>query len=112
MAMMLGSARLRGIACEDDSSSDRGQPENANPQDAGGSQVCAKHELPAPNFCLDHRFVRLNYARYRPRALLKSYNSNGVFPTNGISGRCSGVTPCIPTLFFALLQPNEAERSG
>src|SRR5438552_17184257 len=112
MAMMLGSARLRGIAGEDDSSGDRGQAEHANPQDTGGSQVCAKHELPRPNFCLDHRFVRLNYARYRPRALLKTQNSNGVFPDECISGRCSGVTPCIPTLFFALLQPGEAERSG
>jgi hypothetical protein len=36
--------------------------------------------FPVPNFCLDHRFVRLNYARFRRRALLKSYNSKRRLP--------------------------------
>ena len=35
----------------------------ANPQHARGSQGCAKHELPRPIFCLDHRFVRRNCAQ-------------------------------------------------
>src|ERR1035437_9350352 len=61
------TARIGGVGCENDRSGDRDQPENANPQDARGSQGCAKHELPRPNFCLDHRFVRPNYAQRRRR---------------------------------------------
>ena len=49
--------------CEEDRCGDRDQPENANPQNTRGAQGCAKHELPRPNFCLDHRFVRPNYAQ-------------------------------------------------
>ena len=56
-------ARLGGVGCESDRGGDRDQPENANPQNTRGSQGCAKHELPRPNFCLDHRFVRPNYAQ-------------------------------------------------
>ena len=59
------ATRLGSVACEDDGSGECDQPENASSQNARGSQGCTKHELPRPNFCLDHRFVRPNYARRR-----------------------------------------------
>jgi hypothetical protein len=57
------TSRFGVVACEEDRCGDRDQPENANPQNTRGAQGCAKHELPRPNFCLDHRFVRPNYAQ-------------------------------------------------
>src|SRR5579872_1516093 len=42
---------------------DRDKPKEANPQSAQSNQVCPNHELSRPIFCLDHRFVRPNYAR-------------------------------------------------
>jgi len=38
---------------------------NASPQNTRGRHGCAKHKLPRPNFCLDHRFGRPNYAQRR-----------------------------------------------
>ncbi len=58
------AARLGAVGGESDRGGDRDQPENANPQHARGSQGCTKHELPRPNFCLDHRFVRRNCAAH------------------------------------------------
>jgi hypothetical protein len=63
MRVVTVTARFGAIACENDRCGDRDQPENANSQNTRGSQGCAKHELPRPDFCLDHRFVRLNYAQ-------------------------------------------------
>src|SRR5947207_5312645 len=101
-----GTARIGGIGCEDDRSGDREQRENANSQNMRGSQGCAKHELPRPNFCLDHRFVRPNYAhppavltmsdppadisaktagrRAIPAKRLQATNFSTVFPTGAV----------------------------
>jgi hypothetical protein len=61
--LTMPTARISGIGCENDRGGDREQRENASSQNTRGSQGCAKHELPRPNFCLDHRFVRPNYAQ-------------------------------------------------
>src|ERR1700676_4745846 len=58
------AARMSAVACENDRGGDRDQPEDAHSQAARGSQGCTKHKLPRPNFCLDHRFVRPNYAQW------------------------------------------------
>jgi len=60
---MPGSARFGVVVREEDRRANRDQAEDANAQNTRGSQGCAKHELPRPNFCLDHRFVRPNYAQ-------------------------------------------------
>ena len=53
-----------GILCgEDDGGRDCDQSEGKRPQRARGSQGGAKHKLPRPIFCLDHRFVRQNCAQ-------------------------------------------------
>jgi hypothetical protein len=62
MTVMPGMARVCGIVGKGDRCGGRNEPEDAYPQ-TRGSQGCAKHELPRPNFYLDHRFVRPNYAR-------------------------------------------------
>jgi hypothetical protein len=46
-----GVARICGVVCENDRSGGRNHPDNASPQNPRGSQGCAKHELPRPNFC-------------------------------------------------------------
>jgi hypothetical protein len=56
------TASLGGVGGESDRGGNRDEPEEAYPPNTRGSQGCAKHELPRPNFCLDHRFVRPNYA--------------------------------------------------
>jgi hypothetical protein len=61
--MMPGAACFGGAARENNRGGDGDQAENANPQNMQGSQGCAKHKLPRPNFRLGHRFVRPNYAR-------------------------------------------------
>jgi hypothetical protein len=59
------AAGIGGVGGENDRSGNGGQAEYANPQNTRGSQGCAKHKLPRPNFSLDHRFVRPNYAQRR-----------------------------------------------
>jgi hypothetical protein len=39
-------ARFSGAGCENGGSGEGDQPQNGNPQNAGGSQGCAKHKLP------------------------------------------------------------------
>ena len=55
--------RFGGIGGEGDCGGDRDKPERANPPTTRGNQAGPKHELSRPIFCLDHRFVRPNYAR-------------------------------------------------
>jgi hypothetical protein len=57
------TARLGDIGGESDGGSNRDETERADSQTARGNQVASKHELSRPIFCLDHRFVRPNYAR-------------------------------------------------
>ena len=67
MAMPVVAARLGTVRGENDRRGNRDQPEYVCSLYPRGSQDCAKHELPRPSFCRDHRFVRPNYAR-RPVA--------------------------------------------
>jgi hypothetical protein len=57
------TARLSDIGGESDCGCDRDKPERASPQTARGNQAGSKHELSRPIFCLDHWFVRPNYAQ-------------------------------------------------
>jgi len=50
VAMLVVTARLGAIGCEGDRCCDRKQPESANPHQARGSPVFAKHEIPVPSF--------------------------------------------------------------
>jgi hypothetical protein len=62
VAMPAGAARLSTVGCEDDHRGDRKQSEYANPHQARGSPIFAKHEIPVPSFRLDHPSVGRNCA--------------------------------------------------
>jgi hypothetical protein len=56
-------AGFSDVGGESDRGCDRGKPEKTNPQLIRGYQAGPKHALSRPIFCLDHCFVRPNYAQ-------------------------------------------------
>src|SRR4029078_510995 len=67
------TARVGTIRGEDDCSCDCDQSESNRSQPARGSKGGAKHELPRPHFCLDHRFVRQNCAQLPATVTLREW---------------------------------------
>src|SRR5271168_2429528 len=62
------TAGFSDVGGESDRGCDCGKPEKTNPQLKRGYQAGPKHALSRPIFCLDHWFVRPNYAQ-RPVTL-------------------------------------------
>src|SRR6185437_12508434 len=76
-------ARFGDVGAENDRGCDRRETEKANSQITRGNQVGPKHELSRPIFCLDHCFVRPNYAQRRSDVSLFESRQRGFFRSIG-----------------------------
>ena len=99
-------ARFGGIGGEGDCGCDRDKPERANPPTTRGNQVGPKHELSRPIFCLDHRFVRPNYAR-RPGEVSLFRNRQRGFNSAPVGRQSAILAKTLFTNRFLSLPPSE-----
>src|SRR3954453_2852712 len=111
VTMLSGAARVGTIAAEQDCCGDCSQPQHAESKKAPGSQGCALHKLPR-QLCVDHRFVRLNYAR-RPAMSRWSYIAH---PEGLCFGGCFRsylwLSYCNQEVFSPLGPTDRPEESG
>jgi len=95
VVVMSVSAGVGIIGCDYDRRGGGNKSEEACSRNTRGSQGGAKHELPRPNFCLDHRFVRPNYARLPDVSL-----PNGAIPA-GIGPGIAAPTAILAKRLYA-----------